>query len=113
MDYASMPLLNPPVVSSNIQQHPTLLSLYADQHKKPETSKLKKSGALLRIAVYATLGYLLLSQKFTYNIVNQIYATFSKNHTILVNEEGPTVAGIITHTALFFVLMLLLLFTSK
>ena len=117
MDYASMPypLLNPPVVSSNIQQPPTLVKLYADQHKKPEenASAMKKSGALLRIAVYSTIAFVILSQKFTYNIVNQIYATFSKNHTILVNEEGPTVAGIITHTALFFVLMLLLLFTSK
>jgi len=118
MDYASSPypLLNPPLVSSNIQQPPTLVSLYTDQHKNKNESpsQMKRSGSLLRIAVYATLAFLVLSQGFTYRIVNQIYSSFSNKEFLLVNEEGcPTVVGTIAHTTVFFICMLLLLFTSK
>jgi len=124
-DYPPLPLLNPPVVAS-IQQPPSLVQMYADskaasaaatqqpQHQRdPATVYIeKKKGGLFRIAVIATFAFVILSNNIAYKVINQIYNAVTGNINHIIGEDGcPTYKGLLIHAGVFFVLMLILLFT--
>jgi hypothetical protein len=121
-DYPPLPLLNPPAVAS-IQQPPSLVQMYADskaattaatQPQRDSTTVYieKKKGGLFRIAVIATFAFVILSNNIAYKVVNQIYNAVTGNINHIMSEDGcPTYKGLLIHAGIFFVLILILLFT--
>ena len=122
-DYPPLPLLNPPAVAS-IQQPPSLVQMYADSkastaaasHPQPRDSATvyieKKKGGLFRIAVIATFAFVILSNNIAYKVINQIYNAVTGNINHIMGEDGcPTYKGLAIHAGIFFLLMLILLFT--
>ena len=121
--YPPLPLLNPPAVAS-IQQPPSLVQMYADSkaataaatqppQRDPTAVYIeKKKGGLFRIAVIATFAFVILSNNIAYKVVNQIYSLVTGNINHIIGEDGcPTYKGLLIHTGVFFVLMLILLLT--
>lgn len=114
------PLMNPPVPSepvSNVNQPPSLISLYANQKNEkqqkmpPGSTHEKKIGSLFRTAVFATIAYIILSQPVTYRVTNTIYSMITNKQFYIVNEDGcPTVVGTIANTLIFFIVILFLMF---
>ena len=117
MDYK---LLNPPVATTP-SQPPDILSLYTNPNSKVDANASKQSqntpsihkqyGSLFKIAVISTILFILLSHHMTYTVFNQIYAVFTKNNNYFMSSEGcPTMNGILSNAAIFFVTLLVMLY---
>ena len=116
------PLINLPVVSSITDYHPllkeppTLVSLYSKAKQKDtdevqEQKHKQRSGHYLKVAVYTTIAFIILSQPKVYEFTNMLYSKLTGNFFFIVTDEGvPTILGIATHALLFFLLLLLLQF---
>lgn len=73
--------------------------------------KDRRVGQLFKIAIYATVLFFVLSNSVTYNVVNKLFATFTQHANLLIDESGLiTLKGNAIHTAVFFVIMMILLF---
>jgi hypothetical protein len=109
MDYK---LLNPPL--STPPQPPNVLTLYANENKvdkimQPSHKQTinKQHGSLFKVAVFATILFILLSHHITYTVFNQIYAIFTKNNNFFITLDGcPSMNGILSNATIFFVLLL-------
>ena len=72
----------------------------------------RKKGLLFKIALYATVGFFVLSLPVTYRAVDQLYYLISKNR--IFDESGIlTIHGIAVNTGIFFLFICYLLFFMK
>jgi hypothetical protein len=114
-------LLGPPIPQTINQSSKSLNEVYEAQRQKAYANtpqgkteivyKDRHIGNLFKFAVYATILFFILSNNVTYNIVNKLVATFSQQTNLIVDASGTTtLKGNLIHTAVFFVIIMVLLF---
>jgi len=84
-----------------------------DNIKKKRASQVhdKGIGALIRIILLSTVFFIILSQPVLYKITHKAAQyLLSVPFEIMGNEGCPTTKGILLHAAIFFVIMLFVLF---
>lgn len=70
----------------------------------------KQKGQKIKIAFYAAVVFVILSQHGVYRVMNTLYASLTSQPFELVNEHGtPTVKGVIIQGVIFFVIAMILL----
>ncbi len=121
MDFS---LMSAPV-PQNLKQPPTsnidLNALYSAERARAKPSPPpahiayieRSKGRLFKIAVFATAAFVLLSNNIVYNLANKLYAAVTSHTDHIMNESGcPTLKGIGIHAGVFFVFMMILLFSA-
>jgi len=114
-------LMGPPLPLAYNQSSKSLNEEYEAQRQKAHAKtpqgkteivyKDRQYGFLFRIAVYATILFFILSNSATYNVVNKLVATFSDHSNLIVDAYGnTTLKGNLIHTAVFFVVIMILVF---
>lgn len=110
------PLLNPPVVSH--LSAPSASRLYENRHHMGSDPKYartytheKSKGWLVRVAVFATIAFVVLSQSMVYRLINSVYGMMTGDYFYILSDAGcPTAVGTVMHAIMFFVFMLVILF---
>lgn len=112
------PLLNPPVVSH--LSAPSASRLYDNRYQGGSNIAMKASasycnekskGWLFRVAVFATIAFVVLSQSMVYRMISSLYGMVTGDYLYIVSDAGcPTAVGTVMHAVMFFVFMLVILF---
>jgi hypothetical protein len=67
----------------------------------------RQVGRFFRIAILSTILFFILSYSATYRVMNHLYYLVTNNQHQIIGENGfITVKGSFVHSAIFFVLML-------
>lgn len=113
-EYAAPPFFN------FAPQYQDITSMYQSELQKqrgppvpPEVVyKERALGSMFKIAVIATILFIVLSHNMAYAIINSVYSTVTGTHSELVSEETgcPTLRGIMFNAGLFFICMSVTLF---
>ena len=115
--------LGPPTPQTFTSSSKSLNEIYDEQRKNNYAAtpqgkteviyKDRRTGYLFKIAVYATILFFVLSNGIAFTTVNKIVATFTSFSNLIVDESGfPTLKGNLIHTAVFFVIIMMLLFLT-
>lgn len=76
----------------------------------PSSSHEREQGRKIKLAFYATLMFAGLSYVGVFRAVNVMYNAISSRPFEIVDEQGaPTLKGLVVHSALFFIGMLILI----
>ena len=76
----------------------------------PRTEKQK--GKLFKIAFLITIGFVVLSHHVIYRVVNSIWSAFTgKAHEITCEIGCPTTHGVLLHSVVFFLYVLVILYS--
>lgn len=115
-------LLGPPTPQTLSPSSKSLNEIYDEQRKKHYAAtpsakaeivyKDRRAGYLFKIAVYASILFFILSNRLAFTTLNKIIATFvSSMPNLIVDEyDTPTLKGNLIHTAIFFIIIMCLLF---
>lgn len=69
----------------------------------PEAQQ-RQAGRKFKVAFFATIAFVVLSNTVTYRIMNQIFLAFTGKTNEVVSEAGfPTSKGIFLHACVFFI----------
>lgn len=97
-----MPQVPQPVFQTPIPQ------LYAT--RAPQTHHEKFKGQKIRIAFLATVAFVVFSNIGVYRAVNMFYNALTSRPNEVVMENGmPSMKGIVIHSSIFFIIVMVLL----
>jgi hypothetical protein len=99
MPQAPQPVFNAPAFGPNVLRYNT-------SHQSNE----KEKGQKIKIAFYATVLFALLSHASAYRIMNMVYNAITSKPFELLSEQGaPTIKGVVIHSIIFFVALMILI----
>lgn len=117
MDFSFMSAPVPQPPTSNIDLNAAYSAERARAKPRPPPAQVayleKRKGRLFKIALFATVAFVLLSNNVAYNMANKLYAAFTSHTDHIVDDMGcPTLKGIGIHAGVFFLFMMVLLFSA-
>jgi hypothetical protein len=106
-----------PAMGSMYDQSPRDISRWRDDERRRDEAELvverkdKNKGQRFRIAVIATILFVILSSASAYRLTNQLYqAVTNRMYQIIGEDSNPTFKGIVIHSIIFFLIVMYNLF---
>ena len=71
----------------------------------------KRKGYMFKIAVISTILFIILSNPFTYTVLDRIYTAITNNYSYILNDNGyPTLKGTLINATIYFILIMITIF---
>jgi len=102
-----------PAMGSIYDPSPRDINRWKMEEKKRDDSELiveqrdKNKGQKFRIAVIATISFVILSSPAAYRLTNQLYqALTNRMYQVISEDSNATFKGIVMHSIVFFLIIM-------